>query len=163
MSKGTDENVNNEQELEPMAAPTEIGAQAETSDGSPAQSRDVELTVVQGSGGDDAGTEGGHVKTARFAPLPRAAAATETGSMDILLDVQLELTVELGRASVPVREVLQLGPGAIVKLDKLAGEPVDVLVNGKLIARGEVVVVDETFGIRIAELVNRADSAAQAS
>jgi flagellar motor switch protein FliN/FliY len=83
--------------------------------------------------------------------------------MDILMDVQLELTVELGHASVPVREVLQLGPGAIVKLDKLAGEPVDVLVNGKLIARGEVVVVDETFGIRIAELVNRADSAAQAS
>ena len=162
MSKGTDENVNNDQELE-SAAPTEIGAEVETSGGSPAASDDVELTVVQGSGGEGAGVAESHVKTARFAPLPRAAAGAETGSMDILMDVQLELTVELGRASVPVREVLQLGPGAIVKLDKLAGEPMDVLVNGKLIARGEVVVVDETFGIRIAELVNRADSAAQAS
>lgn len=97
------------------------------------------------------------VKNVRFAPLPQAPLSVEQGSMDLLLDVDLDMSVELGRTSVPVREVLQLGPGSILELDKLAGEPVDIMVNGKLIARGEVVVVDENFGVRVTEIASRSE------
>jgi len=83
--------------------------------------------------------------------------SSDQGSIDLLADVELNLTVELGRTSIPVREVLQLGAGSIVELHKLAGEPVDVLVNGKLIARGEVVVVDESFGVRLTEIASQAE------
>lgn len=83
--------------------------------------------------------------------------------MDLLFDVQLQLSVELGRTSIPVKEILQLGPGSIVELDKLAGEPVDILVNGKLIARGEVVVVDENFGVRVTEVASQAERLSQAA
>jgi flagellar motor switch protein FliN/FliY len=78
------------------------------------------------------------------------------GSMDLLFGVNLEVTVEIGRTRLPIREVLALTPGSIVELDKLAGEKVDVLVNGHLIASGEVVVVDENFGVRITEVSARA-------
>jgi flagellar motor switch protein FliN/FliY len=98
---------------------------------------------------------GGSIKQARFAPLTAAQAKHDQNSMDLLMDVSLDLSVELGRTSIPVRDVLQLGPGSILELDKLAGEPVDIMVNGKLIARGEVVVVDENFGIRVTEIANR--------
>lgn len=97
------------------------------------------------------------VKSARFAPLAQPVAAAEGSSMDLLMDVDLDLSVELGRASIPVRDVLQLGPGSIVELEKLAGEPVDIMINGKLIARGEVVVVDENFGVRITEIASQTE------
>ncbi len=74
-------------------------------------------------------------------------------NLDLLLDVQLEITIELGRTRKEIREVLALNPGAVVELDRLAGEPVDVLVNGRLLARGEVVVVGESFGVRIVDIV----------
>ena len=77
------------------------------------------------------------------------------GGMDLILDVQLQVTVELGRATMKVREVLGLGPGAVVELDKHAGEPVDVVVNNKPIARGEVVVIDENFGVRVTEIIDK--------
>ena len=86
-------------------------------------------------------------------PAPRGGAAADIG---MLLDVPLQVTVELGRAQLPIRRVLELVPGSIVELDKLAGEPVDVLVNGKQIARGEVVVIDEEFGVRITEIASQA-------
>ena len=76
-------------------------------------------------------------------------------NMDLIMDVPLELTVELGRTKMQIKEILDLGAGSIVELDKLAGEPVDVLVNGKLIAKGEVVVIDESFGIRITNIVSQ--------
>jgi len=79
------------------------------------------------------------------------------GNLDLLLDVPLEITVELGRANRRVRDVLNLGPGSIVELSKLAGEPVDLLVNGKPIAKGEVVVIDENFAVRIIEILARED------
>ena len=66
----------------------------------------------------------------------------------------MRVTVELGRASLTVEDVLGLGPGSVVELNKLAGEPVDVMVNDQLIARGEVVVVDENFGVRVTEIVS---------
>jgi flagellar motor switch protein FliN/FliY len=74
---------------------------------------------------------------------------------DVLGDVEMGVTAELGRARMSVRELLSISPGAVIDLDRAAGEPVDVLVNGKLIARGEVVIVDEEFGIRISEILKQ--------
>ncbi|MHB9027361.1 MAG: flagellar motor switch protein FliN [Candidatus Latescibacterota bacterium] len=74
-----------------------------------------------------------------------------------LLDISLNVSVELGRKQMQIKEILELGPGKIVELEKLAGEPVDLMVNGKLLARGEVVVVDENFGVRITELIDPKD------
>jgi flagellar motor switch protein FliN/FliY len=95
------------------------------------------------------------VASHEFQPLDALAAAAQGGSrsLEFLGEVELGVTAELGRARMSVRNVLSLVPGAIVELDKAAGSPVDVLVNGTLIARGEVVVVDEEFGIRITEIV----------
>jgi len=76
--------------------------------------------------------------------------------ISLLLDVPLQVTVELGRTQLRIRNVLELVPGSIIELDKLAGEPVDVLVNGKQIARGEVVVIDEEFGVRITDVASQA-------
>jgi flagellar motor switch protein FliN/FliY len=76
------------------------------------------------------------------------------GGLDMLHDVEMEVSAELGRTRMSVRELLSLNPGAIVELDRAAGSPADLLVNGRLIARGEVVVVDENFGIRITEIVS---------
>ncbi len=77
-----------------------------------------------------------------------------TRSIDILMDVKMPIAIELGRTEMPISEILSLGPGSVVELDKLAGEPVDLLVNGKIVARGEVVVVDENFGVRITMLMS---------
>jgi flagellar motor switch protein FliN/FliY len=73
--------------------------------------------------------------------------------MDLILDIPVQLTVELGRTKIPIRHLLQLAQGSVVELDGLAGEPMDVLVNGCLIAQGEVVVVNEKFGIRLTDIV----------
>jgi flagellar motor switch protein FliN len=81
----------------------------------------------------------------------------ETAQIELLLDVPLAITVELGQASVTIRELLELGQGSILPLDRRAGEPVDVLVNGQRLARGEVVVIDEDFGIRVTDVVSRRD------
>ncbi|MBB2945853.1 flagellar motor switch protein FliN/FliY [Actinoplanes lutulentus] len=87
-------------------------------------------------------------------PGPRIAAVMGgRGGLDMLHDVEMEVSAELGRTRMSVRELLSLTPGAIVELDRAAGSPADLLVNGRLIARGEVVVVDENFGIRITEIV----------
>ncbi len=91
-----------------------------------------------------------------FPTLEDASEAPGAGDIALLLDVPLQVTVELGRTQLRIRNVLELVPGSIVELDKLAGEPVDVLVNGKQIARGEVVVIDEEFGVRITEVASQA-------
>jgi flagellar motor switch protein FliN/FliY len=88
----------------------------------------------------------------------------DTPELERLYDVPVELAVEIGRTHMTIRETLALGPGSIVTLNRLAGEPVDLLVNGKPIARGEVVVIDEEFGLRVTEVVagETADAAAEA-
>jgi flagellar motor switch protein FliN len=91
-----------------------------------------------------------------FPSLDGVPAAPGAGDIGLLLDVPLQVTVELGRTQLRIRNVLELVPGSIVELDKLAGEPVDVLVNGKQIARGEVVVIDEEFGVRITDVASQA-------
>ena len=97
------------------------------------------------------------VQPAEFAPFQSADVAANMGNIDLIVDIPVRVTVELGRTRKMIGEVLALGPGSVVELNKMAGEPVDVLVNGKLIARGEVVVIDESFGIRVTEVVSRAE------
>ena len=75
-------------------------------------------------------------------------------NIDLIMDVPLQVTVELGRTHKQIREILEFGQGSIIELDKLAGEPVDILVNGKSIAKGEVVVIDESFGVRITDIIH---------
>lgn len=81
----------------------------------------------------------------------------DQGNIGLLMDVYMEMTVELGRTRKLIREILGMGEGTIIELDKLAGEPVDILVNHKLIAKGEVVVIDENFGVRVTEIVSPMD------
>jgi flagellar motor switch protein FliN len=92
-----------------------------------------------------------------------AGAADGTPELERLYDVPVELAVEIGRTQMTIRETLALGPGSIVTLNRLAGEPVDLLVNGKPIARGEVVVIDEEFGLRVTEVVASESGEAQAA
>lgn len=95
------------------------------------------------------------VRPVSFAPLEGGQESTDEGdNMDLLMDIPLDITVELGRTSLSMREVLALGKGSILELDHMAGEPVDILVNGRLIAKGEVVVVDDTFGVKISAIVS---------
>ena len=85
-------------------------------------------------------------------------AETETGetprNFELLLDIPLEVTVEIGRTRLPLRALLQLGAGSVIELAKLAGEPLDVLVNGKPIARGEAVMVNDKFGVRLTDVIS---------
>lgn len=78
----------------------------------------------------------------------------DRNNIGLLMDVPLQIAVELGRSTKKIREILEFGQGSIIELDKLAGEPVDILVNGKTIAKGEVVVIDESFGVRITDIIH---------
>ncbi|MFB6466649.1 flagellar motor switch phosphatase FliY [Cytobacillus sp. Hz8] len=82
---------------------------------------------------------------------------SETKNLNMLLDIPLQVTVELGRTKRSVKEILELSAGSIIELDKLAGEPVDILVNNRLIAKGEVVVIDENFGVRVTDIISQSD------
>jgi flagellar motor switch protein FliN len=92
----------------------------------------------------------------QFEALSAPASAISSGGADLgrVIDVPVELAVEIGRTTMTIGETLSLAPGSIVSLNRLAGEPVDLLVNGKVIAQGEVVVIDEEFGLRITDIVS---------
>jgi len=95
------------------------------------------------------------VAPAEFGQLKGKEESPRRGTnIDLLLDVSLPVSIELGRTRMTIAEILELGSGSIVELDRLAGEPVDILVNNKPLAKGEVVVVDENFGVRITSLVS---------
>jgi len=81
----------------------------------------------------------------------------DDNNLNLLLDIPLKVTVELGRTKKLVKEILEFSQGSVIELDKLAGEPVDILVNNKLIAKGEVVVIDENFGVRVTDIVSQWD------
>jgi flagellar motor switch protein FliN/FliY len=98
-----------------------------------------------------------NVQPVQFANLQPAALGGEQGNIGLLMDVFMEMTVELGRTRKRIKDILGIGEGTIIELDKLAGEPVDILVNHKLIAKGEVVVIDENFGVRVTEIVSQID------
>jgi len=93
------------------------------------------------------------IKSVGFEPLQVGMASEAMGNIALLLDVPMRVTVELGRTKMTIKEILGLGEGSIIELDKLAGEPVDILVNDKLIAQGEVVVIDENFAVRVTKIV----------
>jgi flagellar motor switch protein FliN/FliY len=100
---------------------------------------------------------GASVKAAQFTNFGASGAAGSgsggSGDMNLILDIPVQLTVELGRTRIPIKHILQLAQGSVVELESLAGEPMDVLVNGFLIAQGEVVVVNDKFGIRLTDIV----------
>jgi flagellar motor switch protein FliN len=81
--------------------------------------------------------------------------------LDMLLDVPLDLSVELGRARMSIQDLLNLSPGSVIELDKVAGEPLDFMVNGRLVARGEAVVVNDKFGVRITDIVSPSERIAR--
>lgn len=104
-----------------------------------------DIEDIDESGGDDEDGE----------EMGEAAASTgETKSLDLILDIPLTVTVELGRSKMLINDLLQLGQGSVIELTKLVGEPLEVLVNQKLVARGEVVVVNEKFGVRLTDIVS---------
>jgi flagellar motor switch protein FliN/FliY len=93
------------------------------------------------------------VTPAAFNNFATSAPATAGNDLNMILDIPVQLTVELGRTRIPIKHILQLAQGSVVELETLAGEPMDVLVNGYLIAQGEVVVVNDKFGIRLTDIV----------
>ena len=95
-----------------------------------------------------------NVQTAQFQSFDMNELAQQKENITIIRDVPLEVTVELGRTRKPIKEILEFNPGTVIELDKLAGEPIDILVNGKFIARGEVVVIDENFGVRVTDIIS---------
>lgn len=98
-----------------------------------------------------------NVQPAQFASFDTSDITGAQGNLDLLLDIPLSITVELGRTRKLIRDILELVPGSIVQLDKLAGDPVDIMVNNKLVAKGEVVVIDENFGVRVTDIISPAE------
>ena len=97
---------------------------------------------------------GGLVDLPSFdAPASTPLAADDAGGMGRVRDIPLEVTVELGRTRLLIRDILDLAPGSIIELDKIAGEPVELFANGLLVARGEVIVIDDNFGVRVTEII----------
>jgi flagellar motor switch protein FliN/FliY len=103
-------------------------------------------------------SQGEVAEEAGFAELtPDRKSVAAARDIDFLLDVPLEIAVELGRTKMLIKDLLQLGQGSVIELDKIAGEPAEILVNGKLLARGEVVVVHEKFGVRLTDIISPAE------
>jgi flagellar motor switch protein FliN/FliY len=124
-------------------------------------SLNLNLNLFGGSamGNLEAVQQKGEAGAAGAVSEPKAA----TNNLDFILDIPMQVSVQLGTARMLVRDLLQLGQGSVVELEKLAGEPMDVLVNNKLVARGEVVVVNEKFGIRLTDVVSAAERVQQLS
>lgn len=139
------EETHNQQAVDPMTEPT------------PENTETTQTPTIHMENAEPRNEQKGlenEVKVVQFAPLDESKDTVMSNGVDLILDVQLQVSVELGRSSMKVKDVLNLGPGSIVELDKHPGEPVEVIVNNKVVARGEVVVVDECFGVRITEIVS---------
>ena len=116
--------------------------------------QDVESTNVEGEETDEAAVEENDEHANEEGDNKSTDKANgEPASLDLILDIPLTVTVELGRSKMLINDLLQLGQGSVVELTKLVGEPLEVLVNNKLVARGEVVVVNEKFGVRLTDIV----------
>ncbi len=146
--------------VEPAPAASEAGAPAQEQAPAPATGAAAPSGAAASAGAAaSTGASSGAVTMApaTFAPLAPMPNEPEAANIGLIMDVPLHVTVELGRRRMLVREVLELGKGSLIELDKLAGEPVDVLVNGKLIAKGEVVVIDENFGVKVTTIITPAE------
>ena len=114
----------------------------------------VALKDVSAEGGGSsqsiAGTDNGY----QFSPIRNDEAGSQASNLNFILDIPLEVTVELGRTNMLVNDLLKLGQGSVIELEKMAGETLEILANQKLVARGEVVVINEKFGIRVTEIIS---------
>jgi len=142
---------------EPVEAPL---SEEKTAEGRTAPER-VEYSADDNQAqflGDAVDAKNAYVEKAMFTEFPAAELTNqEHRNLDMLLDIPLKVTVELGRTKRTIKDILDLSAGSIIELDKLAGEPVDVLVNEKLVAKGEVVVIDENFGVRITDIISQSE------
>ncbi|MGM0380894.1 MAG: flagellar motor switch protein FliN [bacterium] len=122
----------------------------------PSEAPAEEQTPKAQSTADGGGKADGEkeVKNVDFPQFDATEGDKPVGNINMLMDVPMEVSVELGRTNLQVKEILNLGAGSIIELDRLAGEPVDLLINGRLVARGEVVVIDENFGVRVTSIVS---------
>ena len=134
-------------------------AEDPSDDWAAAMAEESENSAAESSAADDWGAamaeqaEAPKVTPASFEQLTNSAQNTLANDLEMILDIPVQLTVQLGRTKIAIRSLLQLAQGSVVELDGLAGEPMDVLVNGCLIAQGEVVVVNEKFGIRLTDII----------
>src|SRR5699024_10746808 len=139
--------------------------QSQTTDqveSAPVQTEEVEQSAPEKTEsqfmGSPVDAKNASVQKASFSNFePVELEQNEQRNIDMLLDITLNVTVEISRTKRPIRDILDLSTGSIVELDKLAGEPVDVLVNEKLIAKGEVVVIDENFGVRVTDIISKSE------
>ena len=127
-----------------------------------AVAEDIQVSAQEKAQGKS-GKMQAEAKTAQFSPVQDSGKSSVQRGLDFILDIPLQITVELGRAQMLINDLLQLGQGSVVELSKLAGEPMEVLVNQKLIARGEVVVVNEKFGIRLTDIISPLERVEQLS
>lgn len=111
------------------------------------------LAEAKGASASEVHDAAEQVSPAAFANFAPTTASSAGNDINMILDIPVQLTVELGRTRIPIKNILQLAQGSVIELEALAGEPMDVLVNGYLIAQGEVVVVNEKFGIRLTDIV----------
>jgi flagellar motor switch protein FliN/FliY len=137
-----------------MSTDNSMGSAAPSADEQDAMAAEWAAALAEAKG-PEAATE---VQTDQIAPasfqnFTPTSGATAGNDINMILDIPVQLTVELGRTRIPIKHILQLAQGSVVELDALAGEPMDVLVNGYLIAQGEVVVVNDKFGIRLTDIV----------
>ena len=134
-------------------------AEDPSDDWAAAMAEQSENSAAESSAADDWGAamaeqaEAPKVTPASFEQLTSSAQNTLANDLEMILDIPVQLTVQLGRTKIAIRSLLQLAQGSVVELDGLAGEPMDVLVNGCLIAQGEVVVFNEKFGIRLTDII----------
>ena len=135
-------------------------ALAEAGDGDGAEDTDALFESAMGGGGGDSQVErpdDGDVHRASFdelSPDPGAGFADGDVNLEVIMDIPVTISMEVGSTRIPIRNLLQLNQGSVVELDRLAGEPLDVRVNGTLIAHGEVVVVNEKYGIRLTDVIS---------
>lgn len=132
----------------------------EGSEAAPSENRDDEWAAAMA----EAGAEEEPEDSVRAAPMEEfgedtaiAAGGGQSPDLDVILDIPVTISMEVGNTQIPIRNLLQLNQGSVIELDRLAGEPLDVLVNGTLIAHGEVVMVNEKFGIRLTDVISPAE------
>ena len=141
----------------------EINEQDAADDWGAALSEQAEAEATDEGGGDDWGAalneqadaEAQAVETAEMQPLQAdSVISSDEVNLDVILEIPVTLSMEIGRTEISIRNLLQLNQGSVIELDRLAGEPMDVMVNGTLVAHGEVVVVNEKFGIRLTDIIS---------
>ena len=160
----SNDNEEPESEASPAAAPASVSAPAPAPAPAAAAATAAAPMMATPAAGYGTGArvaQGVPVQAAQFTPLATAPVQVNEANIGLILDVPLQVTVELGRTKKSIKDILELSNGSIVELDKLAGEPVDIHVNGKLLAKGEVVVIDENFGVRITDIVSPEERAAR--